>query len=163
SLVVYEPGLGLVTDVVLCEDAYTQERALLTQIVPRVRAKDLFVADRNFCTTRFVFGIHRRRAFVLVRQHRRTVPCQALGRLKKVAATATGVVYEQRVQVRDPESGASLVLRRVEVRLFRKTRDGERTLALLTNLPAAISALVLADTYLVRWTIETHFQFLTES
>src|SRR6202007_967829 len=58
SLVIYEPGLGLVTDVVLCEDAYTQERALVTQILPRVRAQDLFIADRNFCTTRFVFGIH---------------------------------------------------------------------------------------------------------
>ena len=64
SLVVYEPGLGLVTDVVLCEDAYTQERALLTQILPRVNAKDLFVADRNFCTTRFVFGIQERKAFL---------------------------------------------------------------------------------------------------
>jgi hypothetical protein len=58
SLVVYEPGVGLVTDVVLCEDAYTQERALLTQILPRVRAHDLFIADRNFCTTKFVFGLH---------------------------------------------------------------------------------------------------------
>ncbi len=37
SLVVYEPGPRLVTDVVLCEDAYTQERALLTQILPRVQ------------------------------------------------------------------------------------------------------------------------------
>jgi hypothetical protein len=44
SLVVYEPGLGLVTEVVLCEDAYTQERSLLTQILPRVQAKDLLVA-----------------------------------------------------------------------------------------------------------------------
>ncbi len=48
SLVVYEPGFGLVTDLVLCEDAYTQERALVTQILPRVQANDLFVADRNF-------------------------------------------------------------------------------------------------------------------
>ena len=163
SLVVYEPGLGLVTDVVLCEDAYTQERALLAQILPRVRARDLFVADRNCCTTRFVFGIQRQKAFVLVRQHRRTVPCQALDRLTQVGQTATGVVYEQAVQVSDPASGAVLTLRRIEVRLFQKTRDGERTLALLTNLPEEVSALCLADTYLLRWTIETHFQFLTES
>jgi len=163
SLVVYEPGLGLVTDVVLCEDAYTQERALLTHILPRVRAKDLFVADRNFCTSRFVFGLQQQKAFLLVRQHRRNVPCQALEALKKVGETATGVVYEQRVEVSDPDSEAVLTLRRIEIRLCQKTRDGERTLALLTNLPAKVSALSLADTYLLRWTIETHFQFLTES
>ena len=163
SLVVYEPGLGLVTDVVLCEDAYTQERALLTQILPRVNAKDLFVADRNFCTTRFVFGIKERNAFVLVRQHRQNLPCQPLEKLKKVGKTETGVVYEQHVRVTDPESGEKLRLRRIEVRLFGETRDGDRTLAVLTNLPDEVSALTLADTYLVRWTIETHFQFLTQS
>ena len=163
SLVVYEPGLGLVTDVVLCEDAYTQERALLTQLLPRIQAKDLFVADRNFCTTRFVFGVRRQQAFVLVRQHRRTLPCQPLGALRHCGRTATGVVYEQPVQVADPESNTVLRLRRIEVRLFQKTRDGERTIAVLTNLPAKVKAMPLADTYLLRWTIETHFQFLTES
>jgi hypothetical protein len=163
SLVVYEPGLGLVTDVVLCEDAYTQERALLTQILPRVNAKDLFVADRNFCTTRFVFGIQGRKAFVLVRQHRQSLPCEPLGRLKKVGKTGTGVAYEQHVRVNDPESGETLTLRRIEVRLSQETRDGDRTLAVLTNLPDEVPALAIADTYLVRWTVETHLQFLTQS
>ncbi len=63
SLVVYEPAQGLVTDLVLCEDAYTQERALVTQVLPRLQANDLVVADRNFCTTRFVWGVAARRAF----------------------------------------------------------------------------------------------------
>ena len=163
SLVVYEPGLGLVTDVVLCEDAYTQERALLTQILPRVNAKDLFVADRNFCTTRFVFGIQGRKAFVLVRQHRQSLPCEPLGKPKKVGKTGTGVAYEQHVRVTDPESGETLTLRRIEVRLSQETRDGDRSLAVLTNLPDEVSALAIADTYLVRWTVETHLQFLTQS
>lgn len=163
SLVVYEPGRGLVTDVVLCEDAYTQERALLTQILPRVQARDLFVADRNFCTTRFVFGVSRQDAFVLVRQHRRNLPCQPLGQRRRCGQTATGVVYEQRVQVEDANSGTTLRLRRMEVRLFQKTRDGDRTIAVLTNLPDEISAQAIADLYLVRWTIETHLQFLTQS
>jgi IS4 transposase len=163
SLVVYEPGLGLVTDVVLCEDAYTQERILLTQVLPRVEADDLIVADRNFCTTRFAFGVHRRKAFVLVRQHRLNLPCEPLGELKEVGKTKTGVVYEQRVRVTDPESGETLTLRRVEVRLLKETRDGDKVLAVLTNLPDGVSALTIADLYLVRWTIETHLQFLTES
>jgi hypothetical protein len=163
SLVVYEPGIGLVTDVVLCEDAYTQERALLTQILPRVQAYDLFVADRNFCTTRFVFGISAAQAALIVRQHRRNLPCQAIDRLKRCGRTKTGTVSEQRVRVTDPETGASLTLRRIEVRLFTKTRDGDRTIAVLTNLPATVAAVAIAEDYLVRWTIEKHFQFLTQS
>ena len=163
SLVIYEPGLGLVTDVVLCADAYTQERALLTQILPRLAADDLLVADRNFCTPRLVFGVSRRDAFIIVRQHRRSLPCQPLSKLKKCGATKRGVVYEQQVQVTDPETGDLLTLRRIEVRLFEKTRDGDRTIALLTNLPAKVTALRIAELYLARWTIETHFQFLTQS
>jgi hypothetical protein len=163
SLVVYEPGLGLVTDLVLCEDAYTQERALLTQILPRLNANDLVVADRNFCTTRFVFGVHTQNAFMLVRQHRANLPCIAVSKLKTCGQTDTGMIYEQRVRVSDPESGEVLFLRRIEVRLFEKTRDGDRTIALLTNLPDDVSALQIAEIYRERWTIEKHFQFLTQS
>jgi IS4 transposase len=163
SLVIYEPGLGLVSDVVLCEDAYTQERALVTQILPRLKALDLLIADRNFCTPRLVFGVSRRQALVIVRQHRRSLPCQPVSKLKKCGATKRGVVYEQRVKVTDPETDDMLTLRRIEVRLFEKTRDGERTIALLTNLPAKVTALRIAELYLERWTIEKHFQFLTQS
>jgi IS4 transposase len=163
SLVMYEPGVGLVTDVVLCEDAYTQERALLTQILPRIVAGDLLIADRNFCTRRYVFGVHHQDAFVIVRQHKTNLPCVPVSKLTMRGQTDTGKVYEQRVQVTDEDTGKTLVLRRIEVRLFEKTRDGERTLALMTNLPEKISALTIAQLYLERWTIETHFRFLTQS
>src|SRR5438445_3397525 len=145
SLVVYEPGLGLVTDLVLCEDAYTQERALVTQILPRLEALDLLIADRNFCTPRLVFGVSRRQALVIVRQHRRSLPCQPVNKLKKCGATKRGVVYEQRVKVTDPETDDMLTLRRIEVRLFEKTSDGERSIAVLTNLPAKETALRIAE------------------
>jgi hypothetical protein len=163
SLVVYEPGTGLVTDVVLCEDAYTQERALLTQILPRVHAWDLFIADRNFCTTRFVFGLLAAKAFVIVRQHRRTLPCEAIDGLRPAGNTKTGAVYEQRVRATDPDDGTHLTLRRIQIRLHSATRDGDTTLAVLTNLPPEVSAVQIADDYLTRWTIEQHFQFLTQS
>lgn len=162
-LAVFEPASELVLDVVLSEDAYTQERALLTQVLPRVDAKDLFLADRNFCTTKFVFGIKRRDAFVVVRQHRTNLPCEPLGESKRVGKTKTGTVYEQQVRVTDPETDETLTSSRVEVRLLGETRDGDRTIAVLTNLPDEVSALVIADLYLVRWTIETHLQFLTQS
>jgi Transposase DDE domain len=163
SLVVYEPALGLVTDLVLCEDAYTQERALLVHVVDRLQANDLVVADRNFCTRRFVFGCADKQAFFVVRQHRRNVPCEALSKLQKRGQTPTGLVYEQSVRVTDPHSGKQQVLRRIEIRLFDKTRDGERTIALLTNLPDEITAVQIAALYQQRWTIETQFQFLTQA
>jgi hypothetical protein len=163
SLVVYEPGSGLVTDVVLCADAYTQERALVTHLLPRIAARDLVLSDRNFCTTRYVFGVHRQDAFMIVRQHKRNLPCTPVGKLKKCGQTDTGKVYEQRVQATDTQTGETLILRRIELRLFEKTRDGERTLALLTNLPEEVPAVYIAQLYLERWTIEKHFQFLTQS
>jgi IS4 transposase len=163
SLVIYEPARGLVTDLVLCEDAYTQERALLTHVVDRLQANDLVVADRNFCTRRFVFGTVAKQAFFVVRQHATNVPCQALGKSRKCGQTETGVIYEQRVRVSDPETGACQILRRIKICLFEKTRDGERTITLLTNLPEEVTAVQIAEVYRRRWTIETQFQFLTES
>ena len=62
-----------------------------------------------------------------------------------------------------PKPARPLLLRRIEVRLFEKTRDGERVIGLLTNLPDTVSAMVIAEIYRKRWTIETQFQFLTVS
>ena len=39
SLVILEPDLGLISDLVLCEDAYTQERALLEYVLDRVQPR----------------------------------------------------------------------------------------------------------------------------
>jgi hypothetical protein len=163
SLVVYEPSRRLVTDLILCEDAYTQERALLKDILPRVQAGELWLADRNFCTTAFVFGISQRRAHFLVRQHRSNLPCRRNSRLVKYGQTDTGTVWEQSVTVTHPDTGETQTLRRIEVRLFQKTRDGDRTIAVLTNLPDTIPAVAIAELYRQRWTIEQQFQFLTQS
>jgi hypothetical protein len=163
SLVVYEPSRRLVTDLILCEDAYTQERALLKDILPHVRAGELWLADRNFCTTAFVFGVSQRQAHFLVRQHRSNLPCRRHSRLVKCGQTDTGTVWEQLVTVTNPETGEKQILRRIEMKLFEKTRDGDRTIAVLTNLPDTISAVAIAELYRQRWTIEQQFQFLTES
>lgn len=98
-----------------------------------------------------------------MRQHRSNLPCTPVSKLTKCGSSDTGAVYEQRVRVRDPESGEELLLRRVEVRLLEKTRDGDCRIAVLANLPDAVSALQIAALYRERWTIEKHFQFLTQS
>ena len=163
SLVILEPDLGLISDLVLCEDAYTQERALLEYILDRVEPRDLLVFDRNFTTRGFAFGIAQRGASFIGRQHKINLPVTPLSKLVKCGKTETGTIYEQTVQATDPETGATLLLRRIEIRLFEKTRDGERVIGLLTNLPATVSAMVIAEIYRKRWTIETQFQLLTVS
>jgi hypothetical protein len=163
SLVVLEPDLGLISDLVLCEDAYTQERALVGHILDRMCPRDLFVFDRNFTTAGFACGIAKRGGYFVGRQHRRALPVKVMSKLVKCGESETGTVYEQRVHATDPDTGATVVLRRIEVRLREKTRDGERTIGLLTNLPDDVSAVAIAEIYRKRWTIETQFKFLTES
>ena len=80
ALVVLDPSLMLVTDVVLCEDGHAQERSLLGQILEIVRAKDVWIDDRNFCTTGFLFGIARCEAFFVVRQHAATLHWEFTGK-----------------------------------------------------------------------------------
>src|SRR5271157_5225841 len=95
SLVILEPDLGLISDLVLCEDAYTQERALLTYILERVQARDLLVFDRNFTTMGFAFGIAERGGSFVGRQHRTNLPVKPVSKLVKCGETETGRIYEQ--------------------------------------------------------------------
>ena len=58
SLVVFDPQWELAIDVFACEDGHAQERSLLDKVLLTVMHKDLWIADRNFCTQDFLFGIH---------------------------------------------------------------------------------------------------------
>ncbi len=64
-----DQALGLATDIFPCEDGHAQERSLLPEVLETVQAGDLWIGDRNFCTTGFIFGIESKQAFFLVRQH----------------------------------------------------------------------------------------------
>jgi IS4 transposase len=163
SVVVYEPDVGLVTDLILAEDAYAQERVLARDLLPRVEANDLWIADRHFCTAPFTFGVARRGGYFLVRQHQSNLPVEPLTELRACGETATGTVYEQRVRAVDSATGETMELRRIVIRLFALTRDGDSEIALLTNLPEEVAALTIAPLYLKRWRIETLFQFMTQS
>ena len=107
TLVVLDPELGLVVEVVPCEDGHTQERALLGKVLPRVEPGDLWLGDRNFCTTGFLFGIADRGGFFLIRQHASTLTWKLLGSRKRCGKTASGTVYEQSVEVSNPPTGAT--------------------------------------------------------
>lgn len=162
ALVVLDPALMLIVDVLPWEDAHAQERSLLEQIVPKVRPRDLWIDDRNFCTTTFLFGIRRRGGCFLVRQHASTLHWQRLGERQSRGRVETGRVYEQAVRLEHPDTGESLLARRITVELDEPTRDGESVIHLLTNLPAAeADAKQVARLYKKRWTLERVFQDLT--
>jgi DDE family transposase len=163
TLTVFDPQWGLVTDVFPCEDGHAQERALLGPVLERVQPGELWIEDRNFCTVGWLCGVVlRRQAHVLVREHK-GLPWEAADELRYVGRVETGEVWEQHVTVTDAD-GAVLKLRRILLKLDEPTRDGERELALLTDLTAEqADALTLARLYRKRWTIETVFQVLTET
>ena len=135
ALVVLDPSLMLVTDVVLCEDGHAQERSLLGQILEIVRAKDVWIDDRNFCTTGFLFGIARREAFFVVRQHAATLHWEFTGKKRACGRIETGKVFEQTVRLTNPDTGEILFARRITVVLDKPTRDGDGEIHILTNLP----------------------------
>src|SRR5574341_316731 len=157
SLVVYEPAQGLVRDVFPCEDGHAQERSLFGDVLKTVQAGDLWIADRNFCTRDFLCDLDRRGACFIIRQHE-GLPFEMVNVLRPVGRIETGRVAEQRVQVRDAQGDAHL-FRRIRVQLDQPTRDGDRVLYILTNLPLRqASAKRVARLYRKRWTLETAFQ-----
>jgi hypothetical protein len=162
TLVVLDPELGLVVDVVACEDGHAQERALLGEVLALVEPGDLWLGDRNFCTTGFVFGIATRGSFFLIRQHASTLTWEPVGPRQSCGSTASGRVWEQSLRLSNPSTGATLLVRRITVELKQPTRDGETEIHVLTNVPEKDAAApTLSNLYLDRWTIETVFQRLT--
>ena len=159
SLVVYAPAHGLVRDVFPCEDGHAQERSMLGLVLATVQADDLWMQDRNFCPCAFLCEIDRRGAGFITRQHE-GLPFERVNVLRAVGRIETGHVAEQRVQVRDAQGDAHL-FRRIRVKLDQATRDGDRVLYILTNLPLRkASATRVARLYRKRWTLETAFQHL---
>src|SRR4051794_40275357 len=158
SLVVLDPATMLVLDVVPCEDAHAQERSLIDQVLPGVEPGDLWIADRNFCTTRLIFGIHAGGGSFLVRQHKSTLYWEGTTPWAVVGRTATGVVSEQTITATEADGSGAITLRRIRLDLDQPTRDKEKELFLLTNVPGErADALRLADTYRSRWRLENVF------
>jgi hypothetical protein len=161
ALVVLDQQRMLITDVILNEDGHAQERSMIAQVLQLVEADQLWIEDRNFCTLGLMFGMARRGAAFVVRQHAQ-VQGELLGRAKRTGTTRSGPVYEQALLVGDPESGEMMRLRRLTIKLKVPTRDGDTELHILSNVPSGrASAAQLARVYGQRWSIETAFFEIT--
>lgn len=161
SLALLDAQRELIVDLVPCEDGHSQERALLPELLQRLWKWMVIVADRNFCTTKFLFGVAGREAYFVIRQHGSTLSWKLRGRRRLVGRIATGTVYEQGMELRSGE--ATLSIRRVTLRLDHPTENGDTEIHVLTNLSAEqATGLQVAEAYGTRWTVEGAFQTLTD-
>ncbi len=160
ALVLLDPQRMVIDDVVPCEDGHAQERSLLDQVLAALKPRDLLIDDRNFCTLQFLFGMAARKVRYITRQHGR-MPWKSLGKPRYVGVVETGRVYEEPVELRDPETGRTTQVRRIILRLKSPTRDDDNEIYLLTNLPTKVSATKVASLYRKRWTLEQAFNELT--
>ena len=162
ALVILDPALMLAIDMIPCEDAHAQERALFTQVLAGVRPGECWIGDRNFCTVGFLQGILERKSFFAIRQHA-NFPIASQGTLRSGGRCATGEVFEQSVTFIGND-GHPLKIRRILVRLDKPTRDGDHEIAILTNVPEGDAiATKIAELYQERWTLEGLFQTLTQT
>jgi hypothetical protein len=157
AVVVLDPRLQMAIDVFPEEDGHAQERSLTNAILETVEPNDVWIDDRNFCTVALLLGMARKGAFFVTRQHRVNAPWEPTGPIEACGESETGAVFEQQGILCGGKLG-DLPVRRVTVRLKKATRDGEREIHILTNLPATVSAIKVADLYRNRWSIETAFQ-----
>ena len=164
ALAFYDPRYNLITDVIPCEDAYTQERALLDQALATIVGNDCVIADRNFCTTKFLFGIARLLGYFIIRQHASTLTWKPIGKARNAGKDDLGrQLKEQRILLTDPSTAKTMVVRRITIPLRKPNDKGEKALYVLTNLSRKkATARSVANLYAQRWTIENAFQQLTD-
>lgn len=162
SLVVLDPQLRLAIDVLPIEDGHASERRMFPELIETIEQRDVFIADRNFCTTNFLFAFFAKRGYFIIRQHGNSLHWELKGRRKRIGEIDTGTVYEQAMRIFDANNNVR-VIRRITVKLTEPTRDGDTEIHILTNLPKKVGTLKIADLYRDRWTIETAFQEMAEN
>ena len=75
-------------DIVPIKDGHDQERPALDSLIETLQAQLLWIADRNFCTLKFLSAIANRRAALIIRQQQQLHGTQR-GRLRKIGRTET--------------------------------------------------------------------------
>lgn len=160
SLVVYDPRFNAVSDFFAMEDAYSQERSGLDDVIETLEKHQLWLADRNFCTLKFLYSISAKCGAFVIRQHNQLHGTEK-GKLRKVGKSETGIIYENKLLL--PEyDGKQITVRRIVVHLYEPTRDKEVEIVLLTNLPTTdADGVRVSELYRTRWKIETAFGHMT--
>jgi len=156
ALVVWDQQTRLVENVFLTEHGLASERSLIQDVLKTVAAGDVWIADRNFCTLGFLFGLAARQAHFVIRQHGQLQGILQGNRLRVGETDKGEPVWEQAVTI--TYEGKQRTIRRITVELKQPTRDGDKEIHIFTNLTAReVSATKVAELYAKRWTIEVVF------
>jgi len=159
TIAVLNPQRQLIEKVVVCPDGHANPKPLFRRLLGEIEANQCWIADRDFSTRTFLFGVADRKAYFVVRHHQ-GLGVERIGPTSRAGKTKTGEVYEQKVRL-PGSNGCELVVRRITIKLLEPTRDKDLELHVLTNLPAKVGARRIADAYLARWRIEAAFYKLT--
>jgi hypothetical protein len=155
----------LFVDIECSTNAHRCERKILEPILDRLQAGALYIADRNFSDGIILGKFYQSKAFFIIRQHGACPKWRETDKPRREFERPDGKggkVSEKQIEVCMP-NGSWQVMRRVCVRLKQPTRDGDKTIYLLTNLPSSVTARQIADAYSERWTIETCLGHLAQS
>lgn len=162
SLVVFDPRYDAVCDYFPIEDGHAQERSALDEVIQTLEKKQIWIADRNFCTLKLMYAIIAAGGCFVIRQHAKLHGTEK-GKLKRIGKSETAVVFEHKLQLPAYE-GETATVRRIVLKLAKPTRDNDTEIAILTNLPPEDGdAIRVSDLYRDRWKIETAFMHMTVS
>ena len=153
ALVVYDPDLGQVIDLLACEDAYESERTAVMPLFDSAGPCQIWIADRHFCTRTILQRCHEAGASFIVRQHGKHPVIVQESPWCEAGRCETGRVREQAIELDEGQAP----WRRIEVQLDQPTESDESVLWLWSNLPGSISAVQIAALYRRRWSIEGMF------
>lgn len=160
SLVVFDPRYDCVCDFFPIDDGHAQERSALDDVIESFMGNQLWVADRNFCTLKFMYKIAAAKSCFLIRHHR-NLEGQERGKLKRVGKTETAEIFENKLELPGYD-GEVMTVRRIVCRLFKPTESGETEVVLLSNVPNEdADAIKLSLQYIGRWKIEIMFNRIT--
>jgi Transposase DDE domain len=159
-LAILDARRRLVRELIPSLDGHAQERSLLPEIYKRMSAGQLWVGDRNFCTTEFFAQAQQRGAFVILREHK-SLPWTRCS--EPTVADSSGKLFEESIQI-PTSDGSTVTARRIVVHLDEPTRDGDWYITLITTLPQERApAALVADQYAKRWSIEAHFNMMSRA
>lgn len=152
-LVVYDPDLAQVVDLVACEDAYESERTAVMPLFDSAAPGQIWIADRHFCTRTILQRCCEAGASLVVRQHSKHPVVVQESPWREAGRCETGQLREQTLHIDEGQAP----WRRIELQLDQPTDSGEPVLWLWSNLPETISAEQIARLYRRRWSIEGVF------
>ena len=160
AVVVYDADFGLCERAAMAEDAYVGEQPLAEELVDESRPGEIYVGDRAFCTLGIMGRLLDRGSAFIFRElaqnmiYEEELPARRRGR------GPTGLITEAQVRLVCRDRNCAWPLRRIHITLDEPTRDGDREVRLLTNLPASYKARDVAAAYRRRWEVERHFHFV---